>query len=97
LWTPHCGDSTNAHRCRAQEASTLEVETRLFLRKGGGSHTGTEHPAQLLDDLANENANTKTVPRNWTSKKLPASVKEEEEKKLSGVVRVADRTTGIAG
>jgi len=81
-----------------KEASTLEVETRLFYEKAA-ARTQDASIRQLLDDLANEEREQKTGRRSWTSKNFQPALKKMK-RKLSGVCsycRSYNRTRRIDG
>src|ERR1700686_1215179 len=61
-----------------KEASTLEVETRLFYEKAA-ARTQDASIRQLLDDLANEEREHENRAQELDKQKLPANVKADEE------------------
>src|ERR1700736_2138414 len=61
-----------------KEASTLEVETRLFYEKAA-VRTQDASIRQLLDDLANEEREHENRAQELDKQKLPANVKADEE------------------
>jgi erythrin-vacuolar iron transport family protein len=61
-----------------KEASTMEVETRLFYEKAA-ARTQDASIRQLLDDLANEERSHETRAQELDKQKLPDKVKEDEE------------------
>jgi rubrerythrin len=79
-----------------KEASTLEVETRLFYEKAA-ARTQDASIRQLLDDLANEEREHENRAQELDKQKLPASVKEEEEKAQRRLFVLQIVQPGLAG
>ncbi|HLV89070.1 MAG TPA: ferritin family protein [Candidatus Sulfotelmatobacter sp.] len=61
-----------------KEASTMEVETRLFYEKAS-ARTQDASIRQLLDDLANEERSHESRAQELDKQKLPDNVKQDEE------------------
>src|SRR6202158_3331861 len=79
-----------------KEASTLEVETRLFYEKAA-ARTQDASIRELLDDLANEEREHENRAQELDKQKLPASVKEEEEKAQRRLFVLQIVQPGLAG
>jgi len=79
-----------------KEASTLEVETRLFYEKAA-ARTQDASIRQLLDDLANEEREHENRAQELDKQKLPASVKEDEEKAQRRLFVLQIVQPGLAG
>src|SRR3979409_242039 len=79
-----------------KEASTLEVETRLFYEKAA-ARTQDASIRQLLDDLANEEREHENRAQELDKQKLPANVKEEEEKAQRRLFVLQIVQPGLAG
>src|SRR5271155_5966307 len=62
-----------------KEASTMEVETRRFYEKAA-ARTQDASVRQLLDDLINEEREHEERALELDKEKLPANVKEDEER-----------------
>jgi len=79
-----------------KEASTLEVETRLFYEKAA-ARTQDASIRQLLDDLATEEREHENRAQELDKQKLPAGVKEEEEKAQRRLFILQIVQPGLAG
>src|SRR4030081_2453643 len=79
-----------------KEASTLEVKPRLFYEKAA-ARTQDASIRQLLDDLANEEREHENRAQELDKQKLPASVKEEEEKAQRRLFVLQIVQPGLAG
>src|ERR1700680_4653343 len=79
-----------------KEASTMEVETRRFYEKAA-ARTQDASIRQLLDDLANEEREHENRAQELDKQKLPASVKEEEEKAQRRLFVLQIVQPGLAG
>src|ERR1700734_2195172 len=62
-----------------KEASTMEVETRLFYEKAAARKQDASI-RQLLDDLVNEEREHENRAQKLDAQKLPANVKADEER-----------------
>src|SRR6195256_4458472 len=79
-----------------KEASTMEVEPRLFYEKAA-ARTQDASIRQLLDDLANEEREHENRAQELDKQKLPAGVKEEEEKAQRRLFVLQIVQPGLAG
>src|ERR1700737_4295869 len=79
-----------------KEASTLEVETRRFYEKAR-ARTQDASIRQLLDDLINEEREHENRAQELDKQKLPANVKEDEEKAQRRLFVLQIVQPGLAG
>ena len=79
-----------------KEASTLEVETRRFYEKAA-ARTQDASVRQLLDDLINEEREHEERAQELDKEKLPASVKEDEERAQRRLFVLQIVQPGLAG
>src|ERR1700726_2762241 len=79
-----------------KEASTMEVETRRFYEKAA-ARTEDASIRQLLDDLANEEREHENRAKELDELKLPANVKEDEEKAQRRLFVLQIVQPGLAG
>jgi rubrerythrin len=79
-----------------KEASTLEVETRRFYEKAA-ARTQDASIRQLLDDLINEEREHEERAQELDKEKLPASVKEDEERAQRRLFVLQIVQPGLAG
>ncbi|HKH98553.1 MAG TPA: ferritin family protein [Candidatus Sulfotelmatobacter sp.] len=79
-----------------KEASTMEVETRRFYEKAA-ARTQDASIRQLLDDLANEERTHETRAQELDKEKLPANVKEDEERAERRLFVLQIVQPGLAG
>ena len=79
-----------------KEASTMEVETRRFLRKGGGAHAGCQHPA-----TAGRSGQRRTRARRARAGTRQAETARQREgrrrSRAAPLVRAADRAARAGG
>jgi erythrin-vacuolar iron transport family protein len=79
-----------------KEASTMEVETRRFYERAA-ARTQDASIRQLLDDLATEERSHETRAQELDKEKLPASVKEDEERAQRRLFVLQIVQPGLAG
>jgi erythrin-vacuolar iron transport family protein len=79
-----------------KEASTLEVETRRFYEKAA-RRTQDASIRQLLDDLINEEREHEERAQELSAEKLPAQVKEDEERAQRRLFVLQIVQPGLAG
>ena len=79
-----------------KEASTMEVETRRFYEKAA-ARTQDASIRQLLDDLINEEREHEERAQELDKEKLPASVKEDEERAQRRLFVLQIVQPGLAG
>jgi erythrin-vacuolar iron transport family protein len=79
-----------------KEASTMEVETRRFYEKAA-SRTQDAGIRQLLDDLINEEREHEERAQELDKEKLPANVKEDEERAQRRLFVLQIVQPGLAG
>jgi len=79
-----------------KEASTMEVETRRFYEKAA-ARTQDAGVRQLLDDLINEEREHEERAQELDKEKLPASVKEDEERAQRRLFVLQIVQPGLAG
>jgi rubrerythrin len=79
-----------------KEASTMEVETRRFYEKAA-ARTQDASVRQLLDDLINEEREHEERAQELDKEKLPANVKEDEERAQRRLFVLQIVQPGLAG
>jgi erythrin-vacuolar iron transport family protein len=79
-----------------KEASTMEVETRRFYEKAA-ARTQDASIRQLLDDLINEEREHEERAQELDKEKLPANVKEDEERAQRRLFVLQIVQPGLAG
>src|SRR6202162_3452520 len=79
-----------------KEASTMEVETRRFYEKAA-ARTQDASMRQLLDDLINEEREHEERAQELDKEKLPANVKEDEERAQRRLFVLQIVQPGLAG
>jgi rubrerythrin len=79
-----------------KEASTMEVETRRFYEKAA-ARTQDASIRQLLDDLINEEREHEERAQELDKEKLPASVKEDEDRAQRRLFVLQIVQPGLAG
>jgi erythrin-vacuolar iron transport family protein len=79
-----------------KEASTMEVETRRFYEKAA-ARTQDASMRQLLDDLINEEREHEERAQELDEEKLPANVKEDEERAQRRLFVLQIVQPGLAG
>ena len=79
-----------------RQASTLEVETRIFYEKAA-SRTQDASIRQLLDDLINEEREHEERAQELDKEKLPANVKADEERAQRRLFVLQIVQPGLAG
>ncbi len=79
-----------------KEASTMEVETRRFYERAA-ERTQDASIRQLLDDLATEERSHETRAQELDKEKLPANVKEDEERAQRRLFVLQIVQPGLAG
>src|ERR1700678_1812876 len=79
-----------------KEASTMEVETRRFYEKAA-ARTEDASIRQLLDDLINEEREHEERAQELDKEKLPANVKEDEERAQRRLFVLQIVQPGLAG
>jgi erythrin-vacuolar iron transport family protein len=79
-----------------KEASTMEVETRRFYEKAA-ARTQDASIRQLLDDLINEEREHEERAQELHKEKLPANVKEDEERAQRRLFVLQIVQPGLAG
>lgn len=79
-----------------KEASTMEVETRRFYEKAA-ARTQDAGMRQLLDDLINEEREHEERAQELDKEKLPANVKEDEERAQRRLFVLQIVQPGLAG
>src|SRR6202051_4284694 len=79
-----------------KEASTMEVETRRFYEKAA-ARTQDASIRQLLDDLINEEREHEERAQELDKEKLPATVKEDEERAQRRLFVLQIVQPGMAG
>src|ERR1700689_5616557 len=79
-----------------KEASTMEVETRRFYEKAA-ARTQDSGMRQLLDDLINEEREHEERAQELDKEKLPANVKEDEERAQRRLFVLQIVQPGVAG
>jgi len=79
-----------------KEASTMEVETRLFYEKAAAL-TQDASVRQLLDDLATEERSHEHRAQELDAEKLPGNVKEDEERAQRRLFVLQIVQPGLAG
>src|ERR1035438_8150555 len=79
-----------------KEASTMEVETRRFYEKAA-ARTQDASIRQLLDDLINEEREHEERAQELDKEKLPATVKEDEERAQRRLFVLQIVQPGLAG